>query len=69
MPNGNRGGSTIGPVLASLTGIKTIDIGIPIQSMHSCREMSGTLDLLDLKNMSGKFYETYGDIKQVLFDE
>lgn len=38
-------GSTIGPILATLSGILTIDVGSPQFSMHSIREMMGTSDI------------------------
>jgi aspartyl aminopeptidase len=37
-------GSTIGPLSASITGIKTVDVGAPLLSMHSIRETVGARD-------------------------
>ena len=37
-------GSTIGPIISTLTGILTIDVGTPQYSMHSIREMMGSED-------------------------
>eukprot|EP00605_Chrysophyceae_sp_TOSAG23-4_P002791 GSChrysophyteH1.ASY1.ANO1.3075.1 assembled CDS len=37
-------GSTIGPIISTLSGILTIDVGTPQFSMHSIREMMGSED-------------------------
>ncbi|MGW8483186.1 M18 family aminopeptidase [Microbacterium sp. NPDC055903] len=49
-------GSTIGPITATRLGIRTVDVGIPILSMHSARELAGVSDLHDLSLVAGAFF-------------
>lgn len=39
-----RGGSSLGPLLATRLGVRTVDAGIPVVSMHSARELCGAHD-------------------------
>jgi aspartyl aminopeptidase len=48
-------GSTIGPLTATLLGVTTVDVGVPLLSMHSAREMCGVEDPYALSRALGSF--------------
>ncbi|GAA5830630.1 hypothetical protein JCM5353_001317 [Sporobolomyces roseus] len=52
-------GSTIGPLVSKI-GLRTVDIGAPILSMHSIREMAGTRDVTYLIDLFTRYYERFG---------
>ncbi|QPJ60421.1 MAG: M18 family aminopeptidase [Candidatus Nitronauta litoralis] len=52
-----RCGSTIGPITAANLGIRTVDIGNPMLSMHSIREMAGTKDHPALIRVFKEFFK------------
>ncbi len=54
-------GSTIGPILAARLGIRTIDVGNPMWSMHSLRESAGALDHGRMIRVLEAFYGDWGN--------
>ena len=50
-------GSTIGPITAARVGIRTVDVGNPMLSMHSCREMAGAADVQPMIDVLRLYFE------------
>ncbi|KAG7032012.1 putative aspartyl aminopeptidase, partial [Cucurbita argyrosperma subsp. argyrosperma] len=59
-------GSTIGPILASGVGIRTVDCGIPQLSMHSIREICGKEDIDTAYKYFKAFYQSFSSIDRKL---
>lgn len=57
-------GSTIGPILSANTGIRTVDLGMPQLSMHSCREVMGVADLTHGLNMFKAFFKYFKEVDE-----
>jgi len=53
-------GSTIGPISAARVGVATVDVGSPMLSMHSCREMAGGADVEPMIQVLTRFYGAPG---------
>ena len=50
-------GSTVGPTISALLGIPTVDIGEPMLSMHSIREMTNVTDHGNMTNLLSAFWK------------
>jgi len=64
--NGSPCGSTIGPILASKTGIRTLDLGNGVLSMHSIRETSSSADIEKQVELFRSFYANYTKIEPTI---
>lgn len=68
--NDSSCGSTIGPMLSAKMGVRTIDVGNPQLSMHSCRETGGTHDIEHAINLFESFFINFGELEsKIIVDE
>ncbi|MFI5308216.1 MAG: M18 family aminopeptidase [Polyangiales bacterium] len=49
-------GSTIGPITAGRVGLRTVDVGNPLLSMHSIREMAAVSDVAAMQRVLSAFF-------------
>ena len=61
-------GTTVGPLLCTNTGIKTVDIGIGQLSMHSIRETCASTDVLYYYQLMKTFFMEYSKMDIALLD-
>lgn len=57
-------GSTIGPILATNCGIRTVDVGVPQLSMHSIREMCGVGDVHNAYELIRAFFQEFASLDE-----
>ncbi len=55
-------GSTIGPITAARLGMRTVDIGNPMLSMHSCREMAAVKDVAPMIRALTNLFTTFSSL-------
>ncbi|CEL63718.1 hypothetical protein RSOLAG1IB_05479 [Rhizoctonia solani AG-1 IB] len=54
-------GSTVGPMLSKL-GLRTVDVGMPMLSMHSIRETGGTKDVQSYIDAFSSLFEGFSNL-------
>lgn len=54
-------GSTVGPMLSKL-GLRTVDVGAPMLSMHSIRETAGSEDVQHAVDLFSSLFEGFAEI-------
>lgn len=59
-------GSTIGPILASGLGVRTVDIGVPQLAMHSIREMCTVSDAAHGLRAFTAFFQTISELDRTV---
>ena len=64
--NDSSCGSTIGPMLSAHLGARTLDLGNPQLSMHSCRETGGSADVLHAIRLFSSFYRHYSELEKTI---
>lgn len=64
--NDSSCGSTIGPMLAAHLGARTLDLGNPQLSMHSCRETGGADDVHHAIRLFSSFFQHYSALEKTI---
>lgn len=64
--NDSSCGSTIGPMLSAKLGARTLDLGNPQLSMHSCRETGGADDVHHAIRLFSSFFEHYSALEKTI---
>jgi aminopeptidase I len=60
--NDSRAGGTLGPFVSTKTGIRAVDVGIPVWSMHSMRNTTGSRDVDIGVNFFAGFYNRWVEV-------
>lgn len=58
-------GSTVGPMLSKI-GIRTVDVGNAMLSMHSIRETAGSNDVQSAIDLFSAFFEGFSTLNATL---
>ena len=58
-------GSTVGPMLSKI-GLRTVDVGCAILSMHSIREQAGVQDVQSAIDLFSSFFEGFASLSNSL---
>ncbi|KAJ3788818.1 aspartyl aminopeptidase [Lentinula aff. detonsa] len=61
-------GSTVGPSLSTM-GLRVVDVGCPMLSMHSIRETAGTSDVQSCIDLFQSFFENFSQLDAKLIAE
>jgi len=64
--NDSSCGSTIGPMLSAHLGARTLDLGNPQLSMHSCRETGGADDVHHAIRLFSSFFQHYSSLEKTI---
>jgi aspartyl aminopeptidase len=64
--NDSSCGSTIGPMLSAHLGARTLDLGNPQLSMHSCRETGGADDVHHAIRLFSSFFNHYSSLEKTI---
>lgn len=58
-------GSTVGPMLSKI-GLRTVDVGCAILSMHSIREQAGAQDVQSAIDLFSSLFEGFAELNSSL---